>query len=460
VTTVSTSGSTGPARSYELLGPKDDLLSVKGDDPRLVKERIQSLLSQWMRMENVTVLIGAGASKAQSGPLLPELELFCLKGMEKLCVNDPLKQFASVVQERKDKLDKRATKLTFEQWLSHLTNAAHVLTAPETPVSSLSLCGKSGIKPVDLQEFLRVLSQVVFMRCSIRLPSVRDAEVTGHHALVAKLIARDPSLGRSSIFTTNYDTLIEQALDDLSIHYADGFTGTIRRRFDPSCYGLDVYYPGDVAAGRVRRYDKFLHLYKLHGSVHWRRDGIDVIQVSDPRLGRWKEWDAKPTAEMQAELERQFPIDSGQLGILPTECKFAETLGMPYAHIFRALHQRLQEPQTFLLVLGYSFGDDHINRIIDDAMTNPSLVLLVVDPLPSAALRTRIDRYKKTGERAFLLNGVNLDPKKPEHGTFDDFAKNLLPNVQWLNDYIVLRKTEKVVHGASDSDGLAPVPVV
>ena len=33
---------------------------------------------------------------------------------------------------------------------------------------------------------------------------------TGHHAFLAKLVARDPSLGRVHLFTTNYDTLIEQ----------------------------------------------------------------------------------------------------------------------------------------------------------------------------------------------------------------------------------------------------------
>jgi hypothetical protein len=121
---------------------------------------------------------------------------------------------------------------------------------------------------------------------------------------------------------------------------------------------------------------------------------------------------------------------------------------MPYAHIFRAFQQRLQEPQTFLLVVGYSFGDEHINRIIDDAMSNPSLVLLVVDPMPTEELKERVSRYTNTGERAFLLSGIN-PTMPPKFATFDDFAKNLLPNVQWLNDFIALRKTEQVLHAAN-----------
>jgi hypothetical protein len=31
-------------------------------------------------------------------------------------------------------------------------------------------------------------------------------------------------------------------------------------------------------------------------------------------------------------------------------------------------------------VLGYGFGDDHVSRIIENALMNPSLVMLVVEP--------------------------------------------------------------------------------
>ena len=66
----------------------------------------------------------------------------------------------------------------------------------------------------------------------------------------------------------------EQAIERLGIQYFDGFSGRANARFDPSVYGLDIHYPGEVAEGRVRRFDKFLHFYKLHGSIHWQvKDG-------------------------------------------------------------------------------------------------------------------------------------------------------------------------------------------
>ena len=43
------------------------------------------------------------------------------------------------------------------------------------------------------------------------------------------------------------------------------------RRFNPAAYDLDYYFPGGVGEGRVRRYHKVVRLYKLHGSINWRR---------------------------------------------------------------------------------------------------------------------------------------------------------------------------------------------
>ena len=60
-------------------------------------------------------------------------------------------------------------------------------------------------------------------------------------------------------------------MDRLGILYSEGFTGTVTRRFNPSAYDLDYYYPGELGEGRVRRYHKVAHLYKLHGSTNWRK---------------------------------------------------------------------------------------------------------------------------------------------------------------------------------------------
>jgi hypothetical protein len=295
-----------------------------------------------------------------------------------------------------------------------------------------------------LASLLKDIERAIFAFCSLELPDPAD-QVLGHHAFLAKLMARDPSLGRAHVFSTNYDTLLEQGLDHLAAQYTDGFVGRVEPRFDPACYGLDVYYPGEVSEGRVRRYDKFVHLYKLHGSIHWHMVGTTgIVTARHPLLSRfaaWRQKQAHPTNHAN-ELSEIFEGGEPALGILPTSKKYAETIHLPFAYLFRAFQHRLQEPQTFFIVIGYGFGDEHVNNIIDDAMLNPSVVLLVVDPMPTELIKKHIRKYQDLGERAFLLT-AREQSEPPTVATFDDFATNIMPHVQWLDEFVNLRRLEK-----------------
>jgi len=68
-------------------------------------------------------------------------------------------------------------------------------------------------------------------------------------------------------------------MEELRIQYFDGFSGKTNAQFDPAVYDLDIYYPGDIAEGRVRRFDKFLQFYKLHGSIHWQIDENGTVRA-------------------------------------------------------------------------------------------------------------------------------------------------------------------------------------
>jgi hypothetical protein len=218
--------------------------------------------------------------------------------------------------------------------------------------------------------------------------------------------------------------------------------------FDPSVYGLDIYYPGEVSEGRVRRFDKFLHFYKLHGSIHWqlREDEVrarhrDLSPFSGYRLLE---------AEKKAECLNTSAASLPAVGILPTANKFTQTLAMPFAHLFRILQSRLSAPQTFLLVLGYGFGDDHVTRILETALMNPSLVMLVVEPNPTSTTVARVRRYKDLGKRAFVLTAAEAAHATSPFllATFDDFARSIMPDVQWLDDFLRLRRLEKQIQAS------------
>jgi hypothetical protein len=259
-------------------------------------------------------------------------------------------------------------------------------------------------------------------------------------------VARDSNLGRAHVFTLNYDTLFEQALELLGIQYFDGFTGRANARFDPSVYGLDVYYPGEVAEGRVRRFDRFLHFYKLHGSIHWLEEGGEM-RARHPTLDVLEALRTKSASDTCEAIEANLVPLKHVMGILPTANKFVETLLMPYAHQFRAFQVRLAIPQTFLLVIGYGFGDDHVTHMIETALTNPSLIMLVVEPDPKNPVIDRIRRYKELGKRAFVLCPTQdaFDAAPFKIANFDDFAQSIMPDVEWLDDFLRLRRFEKQV---------------
>jgi hypothetical protein len=68
------------------------------------------------------------------------------------------------------------------------------------------------------------------------------------------------------IFTTNYDLLLERALEDVGVPFFDGFVGSVQPFFAPECVEaeeskseLQVYPPRSWS-----------RVWKLHGSTNWR----------------------------------------------------------------------------------------------------------------------------------------------------------------------------------------------
>jgi hypothetical protein len=430
---------------YQLLGLTGDGSigdSLKGLDEKDARVRLQALLSDWLRMENLVVLTGSGTSVSSGGKTMANLEKNVLETLRALD-GAPASAVAIVDSRIADVASATSSSpaVGFETWLSLVSNALVVSQAAGAPFSGLTWSTGTAPSTTDLEWLIARLRAAIFAECAL----VLSESAAPHLPFLAKLVARDSNLGRAHLFTLNYDTLFEQALELLGIQYSDGFSGRADARFDPSTYGLDIYYPGEVAEGRVRRFDKFMHLYKLHGSIHWiERNG--EMRARHPDLQTMKGYGAL-SAEDKATSLTELAASIPSVGILPTANKFSQTLSMPYAHLFRAFQVRLAIPQTFLLVMGYGFGDDHVTQIIEGALMNPSLVLLVVEPNPNSAVVARIERYRELGKRAFLLTASQdsfaVAPFKVAN--FDDFATSIMPDVQWLEDFLKLRKFEKQV---------------
>lgn len=157
-----------------------------------------------------------------------------------------------------------------------------------------------------------------------------------------------------SVFTTNYDLFNEMSLDELGFPYNNGFTGTYRRKFSPTSYNYMYVDNMNLSRDVWERVSSFFNLIKIHGSISWVRKNEQV-------------W----------EQDYESISDDDTVMIYPTPLKDRTTLMTPYSDLFRTMENRLVQKNGVLIVMGYSFGDDHINRIILNALAVPSFRLVV-----------------------------------------------------------------------------------
>jgi len=81
--------------------------------------------------------------------------------------------------------------------------------------------------------------------------------------------------------------------------------------------------------------------------------------------------------------------------------------------------------------------------------------MLVIEPNPKSPTVERVRRYKDLGKRTFILTPTDeAFTSKPYHfATFDDFSRSIMPDVQWLNDFLRLRRFEKELQASTASSG-------
>ena len=393
---------------------------------------IRIRLGTLLKVDNVSLLLGAGASNPAGGPLLGSVPLaleksLLDKGIENERVREWLDVFygavAVVAQEPslvpvgQDQILERSTNLGSAQPLP--ANCELVLSslyawsqAFPSETTQLALAGpnRPALRQSDVRDCMRQLTKALVAQCVLPRATASGDSLVHHRDLLKRLLTRPLTLKRVNIFTLNYDTLVEQAADAEGAVLLDGFIGTMRRVFRPESYDHDLYFPAETTEGRVHRLDRVIHLYKLHGSVSWRSS---TPSWSDPY-------------GLQATEGTLDGADSAV--IYPTPAKYGATLGMPYAELFRRFANTIVRPQSTLIVVGYGFGDEHVNSIIRQALGVPSFSLVIVDPEPTSnfvqTLRNQSDL------RVWFVGGRTL-------GTIEGFVSRVLPD---LRDEEILRK--------------------
>jgi len=323
-----------------------------------------------------------------------------------------------IAEGNKENVKEQEIKITLEDLLSFFYCLKSSIVTPFQNKNDSELCLKKGGKEIIvsldvLNNLITTVKKEYFsMLSKVPEPSIPNSLST-HKQFLKKILTRPLNLRRPKIFTTNNDLLIEKAMDELGIMYLDGFVGTTRRTFRPECYNYDFYFPSTTTEGKVHRVDQVIHFYKIHGSINWvssfdSPENIYGIETKDIKT---------------IDKENKY----GDVMIYPTPLKHEFTLDFPYSDLFRRFADAITQPQSVLVTIGYSFADEHVNRIIYQALTIPSFTLLIVDPL--ADKNEEIKRLIALEDsRIHIISGWDI-------GTFEGFTKKLLPDIKELDVY-------------------------
>lgn len=247
---------------------------------------------------------------------------------------------------------------------------------------------------------LAILDRVNFVDTKTKL--------NAHASFIQKVGRRGLRKPRARFFTTNYDLCFEEAARRHRFTIIDGFSHAMEQVYDRAHFDYDIVRR---AAGKDAPdyIENVFHLYKLHGSIDWRRVDGEIIRSKGP--------------------------NGSPILIYPRSSKYQEAFEAPYLDMIGALQAALREPDTALLVSGFGFNDDHLSRpILASVEANMSLRLVICDPAFLAPSDIGDDDHIVTAEptttnpflKAFWKLSVGGDPRiHLINGRFGDLAMAL-----------------------------------
>lgn len=283
---------------------------MAGHDPISFANDLSAKLAS--RSRHVCAFLGAGTSKACGLPDVTALQTSVL---------------ATLAPPFRELFEKQLAGRTLEQALSRVRRIAAVLDG------SAELDGLTRTSALELDGHV---CQAVVAALSLEAADL-DAVLR-----LASWAARADYRWPLELFTVNYDLLLETALERMRVTYFDGFVGSLEGRFH-----IDLV-EGAPEEARDWLPRSFVRLWKLHGSVNWA----------------WSDDGTKEIVRLGAAV-----TEGGAAAIYPSDAKYDESRRVPFVVLQDRLRRALAQPETLMIISGYSFADDHLNELIYDAAT-------------------------------------------------------------------------------------------
>lgn len=379
-----------------------ELMVIEDNDKKAdkIKEKEQEIINKIInnfvndQFENTIVLTGAGASiistqndenqyLGYSGKtvvgLTKEINNYLSNNKEDLGVYS-LEELIKKVKYIPDHEEFMLEKVNIEDLLSKAESAKEYLILDED------------------SKFTKTINEIetqIRKLCSLKLHDKHP-----HKLFINKITSRRKAHNRVKIFTTNYDTLFEQAAEKEGFIVIDGFSFNFPRTFNSYNFDIDFVRRDDTRFIDEPDYlDKVIHLYKLHGSIDWKKlKDNQIVKTKNPK---------KP------------------LMIFPRKNKYEQSYEPPYFEMFSRFQNELRKRNTLLITIGFSFADKHIRTIVQNAIiNNPSLKIIIVDYDISQ------ENYNFFRKRALDYQNIML-----YQATFPEFTKIYLEQKAYSQKY-------------------------
>ncbi|WP_418122906.1 SIR2 family protein [Chryseobacterium sp. PTM-20240506] len=251
-----------------------------------------------------------------------------------------------------------------------------LVSAPKNDIEKLQNTYKG------YKDFLRVINQIIYQRRSNTVNK------------------------QTNLFTTNIDIFLEKVIEDLNLHFNDGFSGVFKRTFSLSNFKKSFYQ-------KSLQYDNIAeipvyNLLKIHGSITWKLEGnqlmfsnidtiysieeeynktdfLDIIKLDNDYWNKHKK--NIPFKEIVKEAQKKTIVNTKnfvtayeKLQIVnPTKAKFKDTtFNKSYYEMLRLYANELEKENSVLFIFGFSMADEHIRDITFRAIrSNPTLKVFI-----------------------------------------------------------------------------------
>lgn len=303
-------------------------------------------IASYLLANKINILFGAGAPKCSlenkddEFPLMSDL-VSAVKNDDNIqnCIND----IKNIETDQKN--------IILEQLKIHEDNVEGLLSSLE----SLKLFIVDNDLKCKLNDLLKLIKNKIINRID---SSKKESPLKNYEEFFRNL--RDLNQIKNfnnivNVFTTNYDMLCEESMDNLGIHYYNGFVGNYKRTFNANYYKYKYVENMDLNKSKYYQKKDHFNLFKIHGSFSWRNDEFgELYEVQDYKNNI-----------IDCEL------------IQPSCNKFISVALLPYySTLLREFSNNIKQEKSILLTIGYGYNDLHINSLIKEALMLDQFTLI------------------------------------------------------------------------------------